>query len=159
MRRWEDETRQKYQHDQHWHWHSKQHDKEVMYFTPEAFNLYLAIRHNNLSSWWAPCLALLVCLKQGSDNMVLVVQLEIGAKDLIVSLLHQRTDKYFYFGCSKIFLTYIFPVLSCFFLLTGLFWQDKVLLVFSCFFFMSTGKGEKIGHICQSSRNWNIILI
>ena len=31
------------------------------------------------------CLALLVCIKQGSENMVLVVVLQIGAKDFTVS--------------------------------------------------------------------------
>ena len=38
-------------------------------------------------------MAVWVCLKQGSENIVLVVLLQIGAKDLIVFSTHQGSKK------------------------------------------------------------------
>ena len=53
-----------------------------MYVTPEAVNLYLEIQHNSFFLFISLCLAVWVCLKQGSENMVLLLLLQIGAKDL-----------------------------------------------------------------------------
>ena len=60
------------------------HFNEFLSVTQEADNMYLEIWHNNLSSLLAFFLAVWVCLEQGPENMVLVVLLQIGAKDLTV---------------------------------------------------------------------------
>ena len=63
--------------------------------TPEVVNLSLEIQPKNLLICISLCLAVWVCLKQGYENMVLVVLLQIGAKDLTVpsptSLFHLKT--------------------------------------------------------------------
>ena len=57
------------------------HGNEVMSGSLEAVNLYIETRHNNFSSLFASVWLCGFCLKQGSENMVLVVLLQIGAKD------------------------------------------------------------------------------
>ena len=63
------------------------HGNAVISVSPETVNLYLEIKQNNLSSFFILCLAVWVGLKQGSKNMVLVVLLQIRAKDLTVCMI------------------------------------------------------------------------
>ena len=58
----------------------------MWYVTTESVNLDLAMERNIL---WCICLCLVVwlCLKMGSENMVLKRLLQIGAKDLTAGLL------------------------------------------------------------------------
>ena len=58
-------------------------NKAVMTVTPEAVNLDQELGIDNLSTFFL-CLALWLCMKMSSANRVLVVRLQIGAKDLTV---------------------------------------------------------------------------
>ena len=58
------------------------HGNAVMFVTPEAVNLYLESGHEIFLLYW-----LWVCLKHGSENMVVVVLLQIGGKVLTVQCL------------------------------------------------------------------------
>ena len=59
------------------------HGNEVLYVTKESVNIDLEIRHNMYCNFGL-CLAVWLCLKVGSENIMLVRLLKIGAKDLTV---------------------------------------------------------------------------
>ena len=68
------------------------HGNKVLSVTTESVNLDLEMRQNKLLLFFFLCLAGWLCLKMGSENMVLMRLLEIGAKDLTVIGRKRLTD-------------------------------------------------------------------
>ena len=64
------------------------HGNAVMSDTSEAVSKYLEIKQDNIFMFICLCLAVWVCLKKGSENLVLVGLLQIGANNFTVPLTH-----------------------------------------------------------------------